>query len=219
MIKEGIFLYKDFRYRLNRSKIESEKFKLSFFFKIWICDKLLNIEPTKSSLPWMPYNAIFELHSIIKKDSIVLETGTGGSTFFFLKRCKSLISIEHDKSWIKKVMSEYKKFKNKDSWDLVHRNLKCNQNSQTSPYLEYLESLNDHHFDLISIDGRLRSESLKIASKKVKRNGYILLDNSDREEYSDGINFLNKLGFIKKELSGLCYSLDWDSKSTIWQKV
>jgi hypothetical protein len=107
----------------------------------------------------------------------------------------------------------------KHAEEIYEQNTELSKNSQTSPYLEYLESLNDHHFDLISIDGRLRSESLKIASKKVKRNGYILLDNSDREEYSDGINFLNKLGFIKKELSGLCYSFDWDSKSTIWQKV
>jgi len=88
----------------------------------------------------------------------------------------------------------------------------------SSPYLDFLTTRKDESYDLISIDGRLRNESLKIASYKVKRGGFILLDNSDRNEYKQGIEFINSLGWSRQDLNGFCYSLEWDSRSTIWQR-
>jgi hypothetical protein len=166
----------------------------------------------------MPYSVIFALHSLIKKDFKIFETGSGGSSLFFLDRCRKLVSLEHDKKWIKKMNLLNTKVSINKSWTLIHRNLHSNSQSSSSPYLEYLDTLENSTFDLVSIDGRLRSQSLKILSIKIKSGGYILLDNSDRKEYSEGIQFLYNLNFKKTLFRGLCYGLPWDSQATLWQK-
>ena len=87
-----------------------------------------------------------------------------------------------------------------------------------SPYLDFIKNQKEETYDLISIDGRLRNESLKIASSKVKRGGFILLDNSDRYQYQKGVAFLNELGWNREDYEGISYGVEFDSKSTIWQR-
>jgi predicted O-methyltransferase YrrM len=154
---------------------------------------------------------------VISKDFNILETGSGGSSLFFLQRCKTLTSLEHDKKWILELENKISFANYKNRWSLVLRDLKTDSLND-SPYLDFLTTQKDESFDLISIDGRLRNESLKIASYKLKRGGFILLDNSDRNEYKQGIEFINSLGWSRQDLNGFCYSLEWDSRSTIWQR-
>ncbi len=166
----------------------------------------------------MPYSTIFTLDALIKDNFKILETGSGGSSIFFLNRCRELVSIEHDKKWVEKIMSLNISESTDRSWKLIHKNLHADSYASYSPYLDYLESLEDNTFDLISIDGRLRSQSLIILSKKVKSGGYILLDNSDRKDYSEAIRSLNPRKYKITLCKGLCYGLPWDSESTLWQK-
>ena len=210
-------LYKDLRYRAYRTESTSENFCFSFFLRIWLSDRLFKLSPIKASLPWMPYSTILKLHSVISKDFNILETGCGGSSLFFLQRCKTLTSLEHDKKWILALENKISTPNYKNRWSIVLRDLKT-ETLNNSPYLDFLTTQKDESFDLISIDGRLRNESLKIASYKVKRGGFILLDNSDRIEYKQGIEFINSLGWSRQDLNGFCYSLEWDSRSTIWHK-
>ena len=49
--------------------------------------------------------------------------------------------------------------------------------------------------------------------------GYLLLDNSDRVEYEEGIHYLEEHEWWKTDLSGLCYDYDWESSTTVWQKL
>lgn len=210
-------LYKDLRYRRYRTKSTSENFNYSLFLRIWLSDRLFKLSPMKASLPWMPYSTILKLHSVIRKDFNILETGCGGSSLFFLQRCKTLTSLEHDKKWILELENKISFPNYKNRWSLVLRDLTTEAINQ-SPYLDYIKNQKEEAFDLISIDGRLRSESLKIASSKVKRGGFILLDNSDRHQYQKGVAFLNELGWNRKDYEGICYGLEFDSKSTIWQR-
>ena len=210
-------LYKDLRYRAYRTKSTSKNFSFSFFLRIWLSDRLFKLSPMKASLPWMPYSTILKLHSVIRKDFNILETGCGGSSLFFLQRCKTLTSLEHDKKWISELENKISCLNYKNRWSLVLRDLTTEALNQ-SPYLDYIKNQKEEAFDLISIDGRLRSESLKIASTKVKRGGFILLDNSDRHQYQNGVAFLNELGWNRKDYEGICYGLEFDSKSIIWQR-
>lgn len=210
-------LYKDLRYRRYRTKSTSENFNYSLFLRIWLSDRLFKLSPMKASLPWMPYSTILKLHSVISKDFNILETGCGGSSLFFLQRCKTLTSLEHDKKWILELENKISCPNYKNRWSLVLRDLTTEAINQ-SPYLDYIKNQKEEAFDLISIDGRLRSESLTIASSKVKRGGFILLDNSDRHQYQKGVAFLNELGWNRKDYEGICYGLEFDSKSTIWQR-
>ena len=217
MLKILINYYKDFRYRIHKTKHISANYTFLLFLKIWISDRLLKLSPISASLPWMPYSTILKLNYIIKKDFNILETGSGGSSLFYLRRCNKLTSLEHDINWLKELEKNISLTSFKKRWTVVLKQL--NEKSiNESAYLQFLREQEDESFDLISVDGRLRSESLKICSNKVKRGGYLLLDNSDRNEYNDGIEFINNLGWSKQDFNGFCYSLDWDSKSTIWHR-
>ena len=215
MLKILINYYKDFRYRISKTKHISDSYTLSLFLKIWVSDRLLKLSPISASLPWMPYSTILKLNYIIKKDFNILETGSGGSSLFFLRRCNNLISVEHDKEWLKKLEKNITQTSFKKRWTVVLKPLNGKSKNE-SAYLQFLKRQENESFDLISIDGRLRSESLKIVSHKVKKGGYLLLDNSDRNEYKEGIDFIDNLGWSKQDFNGFCYSLDWDSKSTMW---
>jgi hypothetical protein len=217
MLKILINYYKDFRYRISKTKHISDSYTLSLFLKIWVSDRLLKLSPISASLPWMPYSTILKLNYIIKKDFNILETGSGGSSLFYLRRCNNLISVEHDKKWLKELEKNISLTSFKKRWTIVLRPLNGKSKNE-SAYLQFLRQQQDESFDLISVDGRLRSESLKIVSHKVKKGGYLLLDNSDRNEYKEGIEFIDDLGWSKQDFNGFCYSLKWDSQSTMWRR-
>lgn len=214
-------LYKDYFYRKFRCKNDSNYFDFNLFNKIWINDKLLKRSPLDAGLPWMTYNAIFFLNHICKRKLNILETGCGGSTIFFLNNCTSLFSIEHDESWLNSLNKKKRIIELSSKW----KNKRCNLfNSNTishefSPYLNEIKRQQDNTYNLVSIDGRLRSDSLIIASSKVMLGGYILLDNSDRGDYADGMEYLNKLGWRRTNFYGLCYDYNWDSYTSVWQKL
>ncbi|MDA9962496.1 hypothetical protein N9D63_06385 [Opitutales bacterium] len=174
-----------------------------------------------AGLPWMTYNAIFFLNNILKGNEIVFETGCGGSTIFYLERVKSLLSIEHESSWSEKLKRDRRISKYSKKWECAHRNLNLDKynNTDDSPYLQRIRELPDNSFSLGSIDGRLRSKSLIISADKIMRGGYLLLDNSDRVEYKEGIHYLKEHEWRKTDLSGLCYDYDWESSTTVWQKI
>ena len=217
MVNKALFLYRDLKYRAYRTKSTDENLNFSLFLRIWLSDRLFKLSPMKASLPWMPYSTILKLHSLIRKDFNILETGCGGSSLFFLQRCKTLTSLEHDKKWILELENRISVPNYKNRWSLVLRDL-TTEAFNKSPYLDFIKNQKEETFDLISIDGRLRSESLKIASSKVKRGGFILLDNSERHQYQKSVAFLNELGWNRKDYEGICYGLEFDSKSTIWQR-
>lgn len=212
-------LYKSFCYYLVKSRQETTKFDFKLFLKIWVNDHLLKKSPLDANLPWMPYSAIFELNSIIKPNFNILETGCGGSTIFFLKNSQSVISIEHDEKWIQKLRKHPQIAKQNAEWQLICTPISdLSENKLRTNYLDSLRIQKDNSFDLICIDGRLRSKSLILASQKLRDGGFLILDNADRDDYKEGIEFINRLGWQSKEMGGICYGYNWDSYATIWQK-
>ena len=57
----------------------------------------------ENELPWLTPKSILKLDDLLTEDMKVLEFGSGGSTLFFSKRVKSVLSFESDQSWIDKV--------------------------------------------------------------------------------------------------------------------
>ncbi len=58
-------------------------------------------------------------------------------------------------------------------------------------------------FDIIIVDGRDRVNCCKQAVNAVSENGVIVLDDSEREFYREGVNFLVKKGFKHLSFSGI----------------
>jgi len=88
--------------------------KLIRFFIPWITS---NLDPNRSAIkdetPWITFQAKEWLEDFLtqNKNMTVFEYGSGGSTIFFSKRVKRLISIEHDRAWYQ-VLSRTLKEKN-----------------------------------------------------------------------------------------------------------
>src|SRR4051812_40445225 len=55
--------------------------------------------PLDLEIPWFSYAAIDFLETFLRPHMTVCEYGSGGSTIFFAKRTKSVVSIESDPKW------------------------------------------------------------------------------------------------------------------------
>ena len=138
--------------------------------------------PLDLELPWFSYAAIDFLNGYLDKDMTVCEYGSGGSTLFFARRVKSVVSIEDNSRW----------------YDLVSRRLeeKAVRNVQLRLYpfdfrnpagfenSAYLHAL-DEKFDVIVVDGseewnQVRPVCFERAEGRIKPGGIIVVDDSWR---------------------------------------
>lgn len=136
-------------------------------YVIWLAVKrrFFNIFPI---LPWVPFNVIKKLESIIKKDFLVLEVGSGMSTVWLSNKVNRLYSREADLNWYNTLTGQ---LKNKQNVELVH----MWEGHKMSNFDEFPDS----YFDLIFIDGGPREQCLVNSYVKVKSGGFIYVDNID----------------------------------------
>ncbi len=167
--------------------------------------------PLHDRKPWIAQAATAWLENYLTKDMHVFEWGSGGSTLFSALRTKKVISIEHNYPWFLKTQFYLKRahIENCD-YRFIEAEKTNSPSSYTSTdkkyagfsfekYVRAIESFPDNHFDLIFIDGRARSSCVLLAKEKVKRGGYILLDNAERMEYQEAITTLR--GFERTDFT------------------
>ena len=175
-----------------------------------------------NDLLWINYNSIDYLKKFVNKNKIVLEYGSGASSVWFSKRCKKLISIEHDESFYLKLKKIKKKNNLKFKYFLTRPQSKIDQYKskriKNYSFKNYIFKPNTLgiKFDIIFIDGRSRIECFKNSLNLLKKKGLIVFDNSDRKEYK---NYLNSLNFKKKVFKGLYAGLPFKSETTFFFKV
>lgn len=159
-----------------------------------------------AEVPWITFESEEKIRNIVNKDSIVFEWGSGGSTIYFSKRVKQIISVEHNKEWFDLVESKLEQINHKNyKYTLIEptliNSLVDNNKvfiSKDPDYLnfyfkDYCNAINeypDNYFDIIVVDGRARNGCLSNSFNKLKKGGIIILDNSEREEYNYGKTFL-----------------------------
>lgn len=128
-------------------------------------------------LPWISYSAINVLERFLTKSSRVLEFGSGMSTIWYARRAGEVCSVEDYKPWFDKVS------------DLLNRehidNVKYHLAATPSAYSEFMAD-DPSGFDLIMIDGSIRSSCISHAAKMLRPGGIIYLDNSDKDSTSRG---------------------------------
>src|SRR5882724_10582455 len=59
--------------------------------------------PLDLEIPWFSYAAIDFLDGFVQPDMKVFEYGSGGSTLFFARRAKSVVSVEDNAKWFEWV--------------------------------------------------------------------------------------------------------------------
>ena len=172
-------------------------------FSEWHTKLILKKTAFELNIPWINVESYEIIKDILNKNATtkwnIFEYGTGGSTYFFLSNNTNLTSVEHDEEWFKAVKKKNIKSKN---WECIY----CAKDESFSietmqkelyaslmpgyegatfyKYSSTIDVFPDEYFDLILIDGRARNACLHHAHSKVKKNGYLILDNGDRLRYA-----------------------------------
>lgn len=148
--------------------------------------------------PWLTFGAIIFLEGIINKSFKILEFGSGGSTIFWANNCEYVKSYETNKQWFEDVKNRAKNFRN------VNLQLVDNQS-----IFEKIDGEPNHYYDLILVDNDPkdvdRNEVLKSAISKVRRDGWVVIDNYAKfgmEKYSYPSN-IKLFTFDELKYSGL----------------
>jgi hypothetical protein len=128
--------------------------------------KRKSVDAFNEPIPWFTYPSIEYLNQLDLSSKSFLEWGIGNSTLYFAKRCKEIISIEHNSDWHQLIK------------DQLPGNAKGVLISQDE-YSIYPFKFNKK-FDVIVVDGIKRFDCLKTALQILKDDGFIIFDNSDR---------------------------------------
>jgi hypothetical protein len=163
--------------------------------------------PVADASPWMTLAAIRWLDSVLIPEMRIFEYGTGGSTLFFARRVREVVSVEHDPRWfhyISSVMKE-KKYSNWQGHLIEPEREMGSKDADPSDPLGYVSSAECFHgfsferyvksiaeygakyFDLVVVDGRARPSCIDASMKATKK--WILVDNTEREYYLRNFNF------------------------------
>ena len=154
--------------------------------------------------PWLSYRAQRHIAHLLRPDWTVLEFGSGMSTAWFARRCRTVYSFEHNPAWHARITSY-----------LAERNLSnvCYFLRDQSRYSD-LSLFPEAFFDFVLVDGICRADCVRNAVGKLKPGGWIYLDNTDmragsnpRSDYQQAERAL--LGFVRQDGGRARYFTDF----------
>lgn len=169
----------------------------------WFTYTRPGINSISAQLPWITFPAIHAIKKILRPEMRLFEYGSGGSTLFWASRVKQVVSVEHDKTWYEKMATEMdgRPIKNVDYF-LIEATAD-DQFARKKPgiptdyisadeqyagknferYVKKIDEYPDAHFDIVMVDGRARPACILHALKKIKKGGYLIVDNTERAYY------------------------------------
>ena len=150
------------------------------------------VDKNGTVLPWMNYAIIHFLKKSLNKNINLFEYGSGYSTLFYANLVKTVTSVEYDKIWmerIKKTLPENAK-------------ITYQQKDKDGRYCRTV-NITNQKYDVVIIDGRDRINCIKQSIESLSEFGVIILDDSQRERYKEGIEFAIQLGFRSLDFEGL----------------
>lgn len=209
------------------------------YFPNWWSSLSSRENPLVDKKPWISFAALRFLEDILRKDMRVYEYGSGGSTLFFAKHVKEVIVTEHDRNWYDTVVSEMNKNNirncrvrlfepildtatfNKDISDPDAYISDCEvyRGMSFKNYASSIDVYPDEFFDVVFIDGRSRPSCFKHAVKKVKKGGYLVLDNAETPYYSYIHTTLSDKKWKKYNFYGPFPYVYHFSETCVWHKL
>ncbi len=185
--------------------------------------------PLADELPWMTYGAIEWLAKTLTQTMAIFEWGSGGSTMFFSQRVRGVVTVEHDADWFAQVNNALlrkgavnvnlmlEKPRHAAFFEPLYGSSDARFEGQTfGDYVTRIDKYPDEYFDIVIVDGRARNHCISHAVNRIKRGGYLLLDNSEREEYRVGWSIIQHWPTLKIEGPGPYNSYSWETR--IWRK-
>lgn len=156
----------------------------------------------------MNYAVTEFLKERLSKNFHLFEFGSGYSTFFYARLVHRVTSVEYDDAW----------------FQLIKKNLPENVelvNKQADIDAEYCRVITSsgRKYDVVIVDGRDRVNCIKQSIKSLSERGAVLLDDSMRERYREGITCLKERGFRALCFEGLKPTSPEIGKTTIFYRI
>ena len=173
--------------------------------------------------PWLTTDAITHLKKImeLQKTPKILEFGCGYSTIWFANNYEcELVSIEHDIKWYNDIFKKIKDNKNVSLILKPSQEISLGSDLLEHSYAPTCDIYEDEYFDIVLIDGRNRVDCFKHSEKVLKKGGIMILDNSERDEYSYIIkSYSDKITYSYPQIGKDKYNFNYPGwTTTIWVK-
>lgn len=152
--------------------------------------------------PWMSSQEIALISKLLKKEDVMLEWGSGGSTVTFSPLVSKYYSIEHVADWYEKVNLKIKELNISSK---ISNYLIPPDKPRTIPtkydefktYIEYVDDLSIK-FDKVLIDGRARAQCAERVLPYLKESSIVFIhDFWTRPQYHGILEFYEEVDSIK----------------------
>jgi hypothetical protein len=187
------------------------------YFPKWISSFRSELSLLDEAKPWIPFSAATWLEHYLQPIMKVFEYGSGGSTIFLSERVQEVYSIEHDREWHARVSKVLAQCGITNCFYVLHEPkpiagaFSAIDDPQVSRFIyddyypgttvdEYVGAIDvhpDHTFDLVLVDGRVRTECIQHALSKIRSGGYLMLDNSNNADTAEIVHKLRTYAHIE----------------------
>lgn len=138
-------------------------------------------------LPWYTYPAIEYLNQLDASGLDIFEYGSGNSSLYWAHKGANVWCVEHSPEWYESMRTK--------SAQLCGISLRHDAETYASSIAE-----DGRTYDIVVIDGAWRNECAAAAPAQLRKDGLIILDNSDW--YTDVARFLRSRGFFQVDFNG-----------------
>lgn len=163
-------------------------------------------------IPWITFEAKDWLDGVLSEDMTGFEWGSGGSTLYFGSRIQRLVSVEHDLGWFQAVegalaafrintvdylfrpprQTRWAKYLPYHQYTYVSRTFPQHRDCCFRSYAKAIQAYPVRTFDFVFVDGRTRIACMHLALSRIKKGGYLILDNSERADYAQFLQTLRR---------------------------
>ncbi|WP_418301563.1 hypothetical protein [Lysinibacillus fusiformis] len=158
-------------------------------------------------IPWISYPLFFFIKERIQSDFKVFEWGSGNSTLWWEKHVNKVIAVENDKGWFHKVKNAF----TKEQTEILFIQLEYG-----GAYSKSIRKYND--IDIAIVDGRDRVNCAINAVESLSKTGIIIWDDTEREYYKEGFDYLKSKEFKCITFAGIKGMEDRPSYSSIFYR-
>lgn len=165
------------------------------------------VDKNGNPIPWTTYPFIDFISLRLNSNIVMFEYGCGSSTLFFSKYVKEITSIEHNEVWFNKIKDAATSNVFLNYIALDENGLYCRQSHFTNK-----------KFDLIFIDAEDRVNCILQSAGSLSESGVLVLDDSERNEYKEGVEFMINEGFKKLDFWGIAPTILFKKCTTLFYR-
>lgn len=152
----------------------------------------ISVDKNGQPVPWAAYPYIDFIGERLNNGMRLFEFGSGNSTLYYAKHVGEVVSVEHNIEWFNRIK------------DQVPGNVSINYKKFTENG-EYcrISAILKQTFHIIIIDGPDRNNCIINSTKNLTDDGVIILDDSERKEYQEGVIFLRNSQYRQIDFWGI----------------